>query len=220
MKRPRYFDSDRIAASCSIAQSFRHSSHPTILSYKPWRDRRSISCEATSVSRRPLRAKSAGAIHFMRRTGGDVLPWYLSQYVKIVAYAISSFLSSTPIYFGRCWQLPSISTFRLNFSQHTPICRPYLVLWFRTEKYIYKNDIFRFPLEPTGGPCVGSFSQPWRFWTTSLLSIYCRSRSSISRYSRPHVYINRTWPSVPAKLEFPSQLLGTYGQEKEGTRGL
>ena len=83
---------------------------------------------ATSDSRRPLRAKTAGAIHFICRTGGDVLPWSQLLYVKNVAYAMNLFLILTPIYFGRCWQLPSISTFRSKFSQRTPDCRPYLDL--------------------------------------------------------------------------------------------
>ena len=38
------------------------------------------------------------------------------------------------------WTLLAIAIhFRnpLKISQHTAVCRPYLVLWFRTEKYIY-----------------------------------------------------------------------------------
>ena len=66
----------------------------------------------------------------------------------------------------------------------------------------------------------GSFSQPWRFWTTSLLSIYYWSRSSISRCNRPHVYINRTWPSVQTRLGFTSQVPWHLRPGKEGTRGL
>ena len=89
-----------------------------------------------------------------------------------------------------------------------------LVLWFRTGKTIYKNHIFSFPKGPTRGPVRRGF-----FPVLALLDHLPSQQSSISRCNRPHVHINRTWPSLQAKPEYTSQVLGICGQEKEGTRG-
>ena len=128
---------------------------------------------------------------FIRRTGGDVLPWPLFRHVKNVAYAMSLFLVSTPIYFGHCWPLPSIPQSAQSFPTHCNLQTLSCPLVQDRNIYIYINHIFRFPLEPIGGPCVGRVSQPWRFWTTSFpahtagAAVFSLHLGVSSQYERP-----------------------------------